>query len=195
MAFTRALLEDIGFDAFSIVANSQPEELTVIFDLGFNAGCSGVVESIAPDLARNPVHLVLKSRRQAPLCSFHDDLECRPLTLRIAGSRELFSCGRKQILQIACQRRVGTEALNCIPIFGDGFISFLDSLVERWDGLVRAIRKQVARCLKREHHALNALQERIVQFAGDPGTLIQARFGCHAVLPFHLPDTEFVRSP
>ena len=116
-----------------------------------------------------------------------------PSALR--GSREFLSCGGEQILQIALQRRVGPQALNGIPAFGDGFVTLADGLVERADGLFGALRKQVARRLEREHQSLHALQQGVVQFARDTRALIQARFACHAEFPLQLPDTQLVGRP
>ena len=55
--------------------------------------------------------------------------------------------------------------------------------------------EQVARRLKREHQPLHALQQRVVQFAGDTRALIQARLACHAEFALQLPDTELVGRP
>ena len=110
-------------------------------------------------------------------------------------SREFLSCGPQQIFQIALQRRVVPQALYGIPALGDGLVSLADGPVERADGLFGALRKQVARRLKREHQALHALQQGVVQFAGDTRALIQARFASHAEFPLQLPDTELVRCP
>src|ERR1035438_2994445 len=81
------------------------------------------------------------------------------------------------MFQIALQRRADPQALNGIPALGDGLVSLADGPVERADGLFGAPREQVARSLEREHQPLKALQQRVVQFARDARTLIDARFG------------------
>ena len=81
------------------------------------------------------------------------------------------------------------------PAFGDGIVTLADGSVERADSLVGTFRKQVAHRLKREHQALHALQQGVVQFASDTRALIQARFGCHAEFPLQLPDTKLVGRP
>ena len=44
--------------------------------------------------------------------SFHSDLEHRRFALRTGRSRELLSCGCKQMLQVALQRRVSPQSLD-----------------------------------------------------------------------------------
>ena len=78
----RALLEDLAVDALSIIANPQPEELAVVGDFGLDAAGVRVVKSVSQDLARDPVDLVLKKRRQGLPRSFHSDLESRRFALR-----------------------------------------------------------------------------------------------------------------
>ena len=75
-------LEDLAVDALSIIANPQPEELAVVGDFGLDAAGVRVVKGVSQDLARNPVDLVLKERRQGLPRSFHSDLECRRFALR-----------------------------------------------------------------------------------------------------------------
>ena len=65
MPLARASLQDLAVDALSIIANPQPEEMAVIRDFSLDAACARVVKGVAQDLARNPVDLVLKERRQA----------------------------------------------------------------------------------------------------------------------------------
>src|SRR5271166_6078460 len=114
----RACLQDLAVDALSIIANSQPQELAVVGDFGLDAAGVRVVKGVSQDLARDPEDLVLKNWRQTPRPPFYNDPECRRFTVRSGGSRELLSRGRKQILQIARQRRVGSQALNGITAFG-----------------------------------------------------------------------------
>src|SRR5271165_7148208 len=60
------------------------------------------------------------------------------------------------------------------PALCDGVVSLADGPVERADGLFGAPGEQVARRLEREHQPLNALQQRVVQFAGDTQSLVNA---------------------
>src|SRR5271157_1600558 len=138
MPLARALLEDLAFDALSIIANSQPEELAVVRDFGLNAAGVRVVKGVSQDLARNPVHLVLQERRQGLPRSFHRNLECRKFALRTGRSREFLSRGCEQILQISLPPGGGPQALNGIPALGDGLVSLADRPVERADGLFGA---------------------------------------------------------
>ena len=72
-----------------------------------------VVKGVSQDLARNPVDLVLKERRQGPPRSFHSDLECRRFALR--DGRSLLRLER--MLQIALHFAIYSR-LNCpgIPV-------------------------------------------------------------------------------
>ena len=144
----RALLEDLGFDALSIIANPQPEELAVVSDFGLDTAGVRVVKGVSQDLARHPVDLVLKKRRQGLPRSFHCDLECRRFALRAGRSREFLSRACELMFQIALQRRVGPQALNRIPALGDGLVSLEDGPVEHAHGVFGARGKQVARRLE-----------------------------------------------
>ena len=99
------------------------------------------------------------------------------------------------MFQIALQRRVGPQALNGIPALGDGLVSLADGPVERADGLFGAPGEQVARRLEREHQPLKALQQRVVQFAGDARPLVDALLQAHVEFLLELPDTELVGRP
>jgi hypothetical protein len=92
MPWARAFIEDLAVDALSIIANPQPEELAIVRDLCLNAAGVCVVKGVPQDLARNPVDLVLKERRQGLPCSFQSDLEydyLTTLTLRLHPIRQL----------------------------------------------------------------------------------------------------------
>src|ERR1017187_8886327 len=69
----RACLKDRAVDALSIIANPQPEELAVIRDFSLDAAGARVLKGVSKDLARHPVNLVLKERRQGLPRSFHSD--------------------------------------------------------------------------------------------------------------------------
>src|ERR1035438_362059 len=158
VSLARALLEDRGVDALSIIANPQSEELAVVGDFGLDAAGVRVVKGVSQDLARNPVDLVLKERRQGLPRSFHSDPELRLVALRAGRSREFLSCGCELMFQNALQRRVGPQALNGIPALGDGLVSLADGPVKRADGLFGAPGEQVTHRLEREHQPLKALQ-------------------------------------
>jgi hypothetical protein len=55
VSLARACLQNPAVDALSIVANSQPQELTVVGDFGLDAAGVRVVKGVSQDLARNPV--------------------------------------------------------------------------------------------------------------------------------------------
>src|SRR6185295_2922698 len=89
---TRALIEQRAVDPLPVIANPQPEEFWVVGDLSLDAAGARVAEGVPQDLARNPVDLVLKKRRQRLSRSFYSDLEGRRFGLRRARARESLSC-------------------------------------------------------------------------------------------------------
>jgi hypothetical protein len=67
--------------------------------------------------------------------------------------------------------------LNRIAAFDDGLVGAIESLFE---SLLRlAHRKQIVYGLEMEHQALKALQQRVVQFPGNPGSFRQSLLKTH----------------
>src|ERR1017187_9176002 len=195
MPRARTLLEHLGVDALSIVANPQPEELAIVRDFGLETAGVRVAKGVPQDLARDPIDLVLKKLRQGLPRSFHRDPEFRRFAFRTGRSREFLSRGCEQMFQIALQRRVGPQALNGIATLGDGLVSLADGPVKRADGLFGAPWEQVAPRLEREHQSLKALQKRVVQFARDARSLLDTPLQAHVEGPLQLPETELIRCP
>ena len=101
----------------------------------------------------------------------------------IASARSLPSDGRRP------------QALHRVPPFGDRFRSVFNRTIQFLFRVCRALRQQVRRRLEPQQQTVEALQQRVVQFAGDSGPLPNARVERHVELVMQLADTQLVTRP
>ena len=87
---------------------------------------------------------------------------------------DLFTQGGHGLGQFVGDGGGGTQILNRIAALGDGLVGTIESLFESF--LRSARRKQIVCRLEMEHQPLKTLQQRVVQFAGDPGSFGQPLF-------------------
>src|SRR5258708_32796512 len=85
--------------------------------------------------------------------------------------------------------------MNCIAALGERLLGLINRIVKSVQGVIRSTRQQVPGRLKWKHNSVEALQQRIVQFARDPRALIHARFQPDRKLPLQLLNTELIDGP
>ena len=93
------------------------------------------------------------------------------------GARQFLTRCRQQLRQIALHCRLGAQVLNRIPAFGDCACSAMvmaSSRVRTASSGRRESRLRAA-CIP-EQRTMKALQQRVVQFAGDARALADALF-------------------
>ena len=191
MASARAMLQNRRVNSLPIVADPQPEQTVSYWIAASIRLAQAVLESVSQYLARNPVDLVLKQRRQGSRLPFQDHLENGRMTVPILGVPEFLTRGGEQVFQ-APLSRPQAQVLNGIAALGDSLVSLADGAVKRADGLFGAPGEQVARRLEGEHQPLKTLQQRVVQFARDTRPLLDALLHAHVERPLELPETELV---
>jgi hypothetical protein len=108
--------------------------------------------------------------------------------LRSRG-REFLADRAQRHGEVVGDRRGGAQTLDGVPSLPDRTRALAECGLQPLFRFQRAIRKHVRRALQAEHHAMKALQQRVVQLARNArpfiGTLLQARleYGCHSTEP------------
>src|SRR5271165_6360341 len=128
-----------------------------------------MVESIAHGLTGNAVDLVAENRMQVSWRAFHDKTK----SSGVPGG-QFVTQGAQRLCQIVFYHRGGTQIVDSLAALNNGLISYFESFFEHF--LCFARRKPVDSDLKMEHQALKALQQRVVQLAGDAQALIDTAF-------------------
>jgi hypothetical protein len=143
MAGSRASLQNLRVNPFSIVTDPQTEQIWVVLDCGFNPACASVLESVPQYLTRNPVDLVLEQRRQRSRLPLQDHLKDRRFCVPILGVSEFLTGGGEQVFE-APRRRLKAEVLNGIAAFGESAFGATNRGIKRIQSLFGTAGKEVA---------------------------------------------------
>src|ERR1035441_3680606 len=99
MTGSRAILQNLRVNPFSIITDPQTEQIRAVLDCGLDPACASVLESVSQYLTSDPVDLVLEQRRQGSRLPFHDHLENGRWTVPTLGVPEILTRGGQQIFQ------------------------------------------------------------------------------------------------
>ena len=153
-----------------------------------------VPKGIPQGLRSNPVDLVTNDRVQISRVPLDCDVERRrPVDARVG--RELVPKGPDRHREIVAFDGRRPQALHRVPAFGDRLRRLLNRTIQFLFRLCRALRQQVRHRLESQQQTMKALEQRVVQLAGDAGALADARLERHVECVLHLTHPELVRRP
>src|SRR6266699_1373745 len=113
--------------------------------------------------------------------------------LRTLRARQFLTHRRQEMFEIAVSRRLGTQVLNSIPALGDGLLRPGDRAIESLNCVFGSPGKHIASRLKSKKQSVEALQQRVVQLAGDARPFAHSLFQAHIELIRQLPHSEAVK--
>ena len=176
-----------GCDALAIIADAEPKLLLVIADFHFDALRSGVTEGVAHRFADNPVDFIAQNRMQVARRAFHLHSEIRPAAV---GRCKFFTKRSNRQCQIVTLHRRCAQPLHGIPPLDNRLLGLIDNAFESLFG--RTAWKLVGKNLKVQQNPVEALQQSVVQIAGDTCAFADARLQRHVELMMQLPDAQLV---
>ena len=153
-----------------------------------------VPEGIPKGFRGNPVDLVTNDRVQISRLALDCDTECgRPVGARVG--RELVAKGPDRHREIVAFDGRRAQALHRVPAFGDRLCRMFNRAIQFLFRVCRALRQQVRHGLESQQQTVEALEQRVVQFAGDSCALADARLERHVERVLYLTHPERICRP
>ena len=165
-----AVMKNLRVDSFSVVADAQPKFAGVVPDLHFEALRACVDECVAHSLDRDGADFVADDRSQTSGCALYVDMEIgrrRLVTMRGEFAAELGDA----CLQVPTLIVGGPQTLDGIAALGDRSPGMLDRGFKGVPCLDRTIRQQVGDRMEIQQKGLKALEQRVMQIAGNTRAL------------------------
>ena len=113
----------------------------------------------------------------------------------LASRRELVAKGPDRHREIVAFDGRRPQALHRVPAFGDRLCRVFNRTIQFLFRLCRALRQQVRHGLESQQQTVEALEQRVVQLAGDSCALRDARLEGHLERVLYLTHPERVRRP
>jgi|ERR1700733_11360136 len=164
------VMKNLRVDSFSVVADAQPEFGGVIPDLHFDALRACVDECVAHSLDRGADDFVADDRSQTSGCALDIDMEIgrsRLVIMRGEFTAELAD-GCLQVPTLIARR---PQTLDGIAALGNRLPGMLDRGFKGAPCLDRTIRQQVGDRMEIQQEGLKALEQRVMQIAGNTRAL------------------------
>ena len=178
---------DLRIDAPAVVSHEQPQLARSVFDLNLDRRGARMAERVHQSLAADPVYVVSHRGIEQPGLAFHDDTIRR----RLSGRQLALDAGERvlEIVSLAARAKAA-----------DGVAPFLDHAAHQIEHAgERGFRRRVLRqAIHGDVHlhrrADEPLQQRVVQFLGDAGSLRETLFEPDVELMRQLPQAEAIES-
>src|SRR5882724_7644255 len=130
---TRSLIGNLRINPMSVVSNMQKKLGITVGNLRFNLLRSAMAERVSQRLARNSIDLVAQYGIELSLFPFHQHPHAR--SGAVVALRGQFLAQRRQSLRyVAVAHDRLSQVRDRIPAFRNGFVSALQSDVERLNG-------------------------------------------------------------
>jgi hypothetical protein len=189
VAIAARLHHALVVDANAVVKDADDQGLGAIGHLDFDRVRTRVTSRVRQRLATDAIDLVANQRMHRHGLALDDDPESRPV-----ANTEFVRRGGQRILQVvdAASRRA-QAADGMPPIFDDPIEQFPNEgqFVSRGQ-LFRYVRR---RHMQMHRRADDALQQRVVQFLGNPRPLAKAFVKAQVQLTFELHQPDPVATP
>jgi hypothetical protein len=183
----RAPFNKLAVHSYSIIPHPQPKLPLVIANFHFNSLRLRVVKRIAQRLAGNPIDFVPQDWMDSPRSALDGNVEVDGMLVSRIG-REFYSKSVYGLGEVVGLHGGGAQILYGITALRDSFSSLMDCAPKPLFRFARARWKQIISYLEKEQGSMKALQQRVVQFPGDPRSLAYALFQTHVELRSQLPQ-------
>lgn len=168
----------------AIIPHPNPKLLRVIPDFNLDPARPRVPESIAQRFSRYPIDFIPQDRMEVLRRALHFHRKSRRLLiLNCSVLGHLLPERFNGCCQAVGVTRGPAETLNCIACIGNCLRGVVKRRFQYLPGIRSAAREEIVDCLKAEQHSLKALQQRIVEIAGDAQPLVHAPLQSRAEFP------------
>jgi hypothetical protein len=165
MSGAPALGKNVGINAFSVVADSQPKMPVAILDCHFDARRLCVAPSIAHRFATDTVDFLAYNWRKFPRGPFPIHVQFGAWAAGLPGPKFL-SKRSERFHQIVVENSGGTQSLYRIPALGDRLPGLVDYTLKPVPRLW-AVREQVCHRMKFQQRCLKTLKQGVVEIPSD----------------------------
>ena len=142
-----AVIEHMGIDAGTIIADTNAQKFFTVSNFGFDIFGLGVSISVAERLAQDAINFVAHDGIERPGSAFDQDVESGRISGRIRGRKFLAQSG-EGLAEIVIDQDGGADVVNGVAAFDDSLLGAFEGAIRALAGLGGIGGKQIASALE-----------------------------------------------